>query len=262
MIDFFIDLVFDEWCIYDEFVVGIDIFCLLSMMFVGIDFVLILDDGGMLMFCFDEDVVMWSGLDVLGIDFYDVVCVCDDVVFVNILLVSCECEVFIVVFLIMMNWVMVICFCIVVEVVEGMLQVGQDFWVVMIDQGFVIGEIFGFSCDLIGKCNIYCYSLYYLYEYVYIFSQCYVWQCLEGVQWGYGDMDLLIVWKFVDGLYLFCFCEFCIVVVSVWLYDFGYQFMIMGIFFGFNGDGEFEYFCVGGYIYLLGSVVYFDVQFV
>ncbi len=52
-------------------------------------------------------------------------------------------------------------------------------------------------------------------------SERYMWQCLQGVQRGHGDVDLSTVWKFDDGLYLFCFREFKIAVASVWLHDLG-----------------------------------------
>ena len=94
------------------------------------------------------------------------------------------------------------------------------------------------SRDLIGTRNLYRYSPEHLYEHVYLSSQRYCWQCLEGVQRGHGDTDLSTVWKFDDGLYLFCFREFRIAVASVWLHDFGYQLRTTGIFLGLNGSGD------------------------
>ena len=116
------------------------------------------------------------------------------------------------------------------------------------------------SRDLIGKRNLYRYSPHHLYEHVYISSERYAWQCVQGVQRGHGDMDMSTVWKFADGLYLFCFREFRIAVASVWLHDLGYQLMTTGVFLGINGDGEAEHSRAGGHIYPIGSVDYPDVQ--
>ena len=73
-------------------------------------------------------------------------------------------------------------------------------------------------------------------------------------------MDLSTVWKFDDGLYVFCFREFRIAVASVWLHDLGYQLMTTGIFLGLTGDGRSEHSRAGGHIYPLGCVSYPDAQ--
>ncbi|NYE94729.1 hypothetical protein FHU41_000950 [Psychromicrobium silvestre] len=116
------------------------------------------------------------------------------------------------------------------------------------------------SRDLIGQRNVYRYSPSHLYEHVYISSQRYAWQCLEGVQRGHGDMDLSTVWKLEEGLYLFCFREFRIPVASVWLHDLGYQLRTTGVFLGLNVEGGAEHSRGGGHIYPLGSVRYPDAQ--
>jgi hypothetical protein len=260
MTDITTDPALDEWRTYDEFAAGIDTFRLPNTTLAGTALVLTLDDGGTLTLRFDEDAVTWSGLDASGTDPYDAVRVRDDVVFVNIPLASREREALTVVFSSTTNRATVIRSRIAAEAVEGTPQVGQDFWAATTDQGPATGEIPGPSRDLIGKRNIYRYSPQHLYEHVYVSSQRYAWQCLEGVQRGHGDMDLSAVWKFADGLYLFCFREFRIAVASVWLHDLGYQLMTTGIFLGLNGDGESEHSRAGGHIYPLGSVAYPDAQ--
>jgi hypothetical protein len=124
----------------------------------------------------------------------------------------------------------------------------------------VTGEAPAASRDLIGKRNVYRYSPSHLYEHVYMSSERYMWQCLQGVQRGHGDVDLSTVWKFDDGLYLFCFREFKIAVASVWLHDLGYALRTTGIFLGLNGAGESEHSKAGGHIYPLGAVSYPDIQ--
>ncbi|WP_228709427.1 MoaF C-terminal domain-containing protein [Amycolatopsis keratiniphila] len=146
------------------------------------------------------------------------------------------------------------------EDVEGVPRVSQTFWSGTTDAGTPTGEVPGPSRDLIGKRNVYRYSPEHLYEHVYVSSQRYAWQCLEGVQRGHGDMDLSTVWKFQDGLYLFCFREFRIAVASVWLHDLGYALKTTGVFLGLTGDGRSEHSRAGGHIYPLGAVAYPDAQ--
>ena len=146
------------------------------------------------------------------------------------------------------------------EATEGVPQVGQTFWAGVTDGGEPTGEVPGPSRGLIGMRNLYRYSPNHLYEHVYISSQRYAWQCVEGVQRGHGDMDMSTVWKFADGLFLFCFREFRIAVASVWLHDLSYQLRTTGIFLGITGEGEAEHSRAGGHIYPIGSVDYPDVQ--
>ncbi|WP_440708921.1 MoaF C-terminal domain-containing protein [Herbiconiux sp. YIM B11900] len=116
------------------------------------------------------------------------------------------------------------------------------------------------SRDLIGKRNVYRYSPEHLYEHTYMSSERYMWQCLQGVQRGHGDVDRSSVWKFDEGLYLFCFREFKIAVASVWLHDLGYDLRTTGIFLGLTASGAAAHSRAGGHIYPLGAVAYPDVQ--
>lgn len=260
MTDISTDPALDEWRTYDEFAAGIDTFRLPNTTLAGTALMLTLDDDTTLALRFDEDSVTWEGLGSSGRDPYDAVRVRDDVVFVNIPFETREREALTVVFSTTTHRATVIRSRIAAEAVEGTPQVGQDFWAATTDAGPATGEVPGPSRDLIGKRNIYRYSPHHLYEHVYVSSQRYAWQCLEGVQRGHGDMDLSTVWKFADGLYLFCFREFRIAVASVWLHDLGYQLMTTGIFLGLNGDGESEHSRAGGHIYPLGAVAYPDAQ--
>lgn len=260
MTDISADPALDEWRTYDEFAAGIDTFRLPNTLLAGTTLTLALDDGTTLTLRFDADAVIWNGLGASGADPYDAVRVRDDVVFVNIPLINREREAITVVYSTTTHRATVVRSCIAAEAIDGTPQVGQEFWAATTDAGTATGEIPGPSRDLIGKRNIYRYSPDHLYEHVYVSSRRYAWQCLEGVQRGHGDMDLSTVWKFADGLYLFCFREFRIAVASVWLHDLGYQLMTTGIFLGLNGDGDAEHSRGGGHIYPLGSVAYPDVE--
>jgi len=256
----------DEWRTYDEFAAGIDTYRLPNVDLSGTSLTLALDDGQTLALDFGSPKgsadwqVAWSGLGASGTDPYDAVAVRDDVVFVNLPLASREREALTVVYSTTTHRATVVRSRIAADAVEGTPQVGQEFWSATTGAGEPTGEVPGPSRDLIGKRNVYRYSPHHLYEHVYVSSQRYAWQCLEGVQRGHGDMDLSTVWKFADGLYLFCFREFRIAVASVWLHDLGYQLMTTGIFLGLNGEGASEHSRGGGHIYPLGSVAYPDAQ--
>ena len=259
-----IDPALDEWRSYDEFAAGIDTYRLPTVSLAGSGIRLTLDDNSTISLAFGTDSVRWSATGSIvadgDTDPYDAVAVRDSVVFVNLQLISRERESLTVVYSTSTHRAVVTHSQIGAEDVEGTPRVHQTFWSAVTDAGTPTGEVPAPSRDLIGKRNLYRYSPEHLYEHVYVSSQRYAWQCLEGVQRGHGDMDLSTVWKFDDGLYLFCFREFRIAVASVWLHDLGYQLMTTGVFLGLNGAGESEHSRGGGHIYPLGSVSYPDAQ--
>ncbi|MES1170255.1 MAG: MoaF C-terminal domain-containing protein, partial [Leifsonia sp.] len=223
----------DEWRTYDEFAAGIDTYRLPNTDFAGTTIALTLDDGSAMTLAFGSDAVAWTASGAAGgSDPYDAVAVRDDVVFVNLPLTSVEREAITVVYSTTTHRALVAHSVIGEEDVDGTPRVRQTFHAAVTDGGEPTGDAPGPSRDLIGKRNVYRYSPHHLYEHVYVSSQRYAWQCLEGVQRGHGDMDLSTVWKFADGLYLFCFREFRIAVASVWLHDLGYDLRTTGIFLG------------------------------
>lgn len=256
----------EDWHTYDEFAAGIDAYRKPSVSLAGRRLALALDDGTELALAFDETTVSWTAGGALAqpetaVDPYDAVAVRDGVHFVTLPLVSRERESLTVVLSRETNRAVVVHSRIAdEETAEDAPRVGQTFWAATSDEGPVAGEAPAPSRDLIGKRNVYRYSPEHLYEHVYVSSLRYAWQCLEGVQRGHGDMDLSTVWKFDDGLYLFCFREFRIAVASVWLHDLGYQLMTTGNFLGLTGDGRSEHSYAGGCIYPLGTVAYPDAQ--
>ncbi|QIK62578.1 molybdenum cofactor biosynthesis protein MoaF [Leucobacter viscericola] len=255
----------NEWRSYDEFAAGIDTFRLPNVDLAGSTLALTLDDDTWIDLAFDAETVRWSARGSISTngelsDPYDAVRVRGDVVFINLPIESREREAITIVYSESTHRALVSRSEIAEVAVEGEPQVGQTFWSGVTDRGEATGEVPGPSRDLIGKRNLYRYSPHHLYEHVYISSERYAWQCVQGVQRGHGDMDMSTVWKFADGLYLFCFREFRIAVASVWLHDLGYQLMTTGIFLGINGDGQAEHSRAGGHIYPIGSVDYPDVQ--
>ena len=255
----------NEWRSYDEFAAGIDTYRLPNSDLDGRSLTLTLDDGATISLAFSASEVAWQADGAIASggerrDPYDAVRVRSDVVFVNLPLESRERESLTIVFSETTHRALVVRSTIAAEETAGEPQVGQTFWAAVTDGGSPTGDAPAASRDLIGKRNLYRYSPEHLYEHVYISSQRYAWQCVQGVQRGHGDMDMSTVWKFADGLYLFCFREFRIAVASVWLHDLGYALRTTGIFLGLNGEGAAEHSRAGGHIYPIGSVDYPDVQ--
>lgn len=255
----------DEWRSYDEFAAGIDAYRLPSINLAGTHLGLTLNDGTVLTLNFESESVLWEARGAVNAaagtcDPYDAVKVRENVIFVNLPLSSVERESLTVIYSTSTHRAILVRSVIGDEEVEGTPRVLQSFWSGVTDDGEATGAKPGPSRDLIGKRNLYRYSPEHLYEHVYLSSQRYAWQCLEGVQRGHWDVDLSTVWKFDDGLYLFCFREFRIAVASVWLHDLGYQLKTTGIFLGINGDGASEHSRAGGHIYPVGSVDYPDAR--
>jgi hypothetical protein len=255
----------EEWRTYDEFAAGIDAYRLPNTNLDGQTLGLTLEDGSTLSLAFDDGHVTWSARGAISAaggarDPYDAVAVREDVIFLNLPLTSREREAVTIVYSTSSHRALVTYSVIGETDVEGTPRVGQTFYPAVTDRGPATGNVPAPSRDLVGMRNLYRYSPNHLYEHVYISSQRYAWQNLEGVQRGHGDMDLSTVWKFDDGLYLFCFREFRIAVASVWLHDLGYQLKTTGIFLGINGQGESEHSRAGGDIYPLGTVRYPDAQ--
>jgi hypothetical protein len=255
----------DEWRTYDEFAAGIDTYRLPDADLGGTSLVVVFDGGPRLSLEFiDADRVRWSSTGTIEVtaaeDPYEAVRVRPDVLFVNVPFTSRERESLTIVVSTTSHRAVGVHSIIRSEATEDVPQVAQIFWAGVIEGTAASGEIPAPSRELIGRRNIYRYSPEHLYEHVYLSSERYAWQCIQGVQRGHGDVDMSTVWKFDEGLYLFCFREFKIAVASVWLHDLGYQLMTTGNFLGLNGAGESEHSRAGGHIYPLGSVTYPDIQ--
>ena len=255
----------EGWRTYDEFAAGIDTYRLPQADLSGETLSFTFEDGPTLRLEFlDGERVRWSADGPLAAsgetDPYDAVQVRQDVRFLHLPFTSREGETLTVVHSSRTGRAIGIHSRIGVETDEDTPQVGQTFWRGTVDGVPATGEEPGPSRDLIGRRNVYRYSPVHLYEHVYLSSERYAWQCLQGVQRGHGDVDLSTVWKLDDGLYLFCFREFKIAVASVWLHDLGYALRTTGVFLGLNGSGASEHSRAGGHIYPLSSTTYPDVQ--
>lgn len=255
----------EEWKTYDDFAAGIDTYRKPNANLAGTHLVVSFGlDSSLEAHFVDDAHVTWKAAGELvesgATDPYDAVEVRPGVFFVNFPLTSRDREALTVVFTRATNRAIVTHSVIAPERVEGTPQVSQSFWAGSTNEGSPSGEVPHESRDLIGMRNVYRYSPNHLYEHVYVSSQRYAWQCLEGAQRGHGDMDLSTVWKLDHGLYLFCFREFRISVASVWLHDLGYGLNTTGIFLGISAEGESMHSRAGGYIYPLGTVRYPDAQ--
>lgn len=256
----------DEWRSYDEFAAGIDTYRLPNADLSGQTLTVALAHGPTISLEFlDAERVSWTAdgvfsTDSATVDPYDAVAVRDDVVYLNVPFTSRAREALTLVYSTTTRRALGVHSVIQPEHADDVPQVTQEFWAGALQGGTPSGDAPSASRDLIGKRNIYRYSPYHLYEHTYMSSERYMWQCIQGVQRGHGDVDLSTVWKFDDGLYLFCFREFKIAVASVWLHDLGYELRTTGVFLGLNGAGESEHSRAGGHIYPLGAVAYPDIQ--
>lgn len=255
----------DKWLTYDDFADVLADFRLPGGDLTGHALAFTLSDGSSLQLAFESsDRVIWSATGELAAvsdsDPYDAVQVREGVWFVNLPLTSRERESVTVIYSTKTNRAIVAHSVIDAEPHEDVPQVAQRFWSAVIAGAEVTGDEPSPTRDLIGRRAVYRYSPSHLYEHVYMSSERYMWQCLQGEQRGHGDVDLATMWKFDTGLYLFCFREFKIPVASVWLHDLSYQLRTTGIFLGLNTDGDTEHARGGGYVYPLGAVVYPDVQ--
>jgi hypothetical protein len=255
----------DEWRSYDDFAAGIDTYRLPDADLSGQSYALSFSDGPTLTLEFlSNRSVRWSGTGELtasgASDPYEAVYVRPDVVFVNLPFSSRDREQLTVIFSTRTMRALAVHSVIQPTATEGVPQVAQEFWSGVVEGGDVTGQEPGPSRALIGKRNVYRYSPNHLYEHVYLSSERYAWQCIQGAQRGHGDVDMSTVWEFEDDLILFCFREFKIAVASVWLHDLGYQLRTTGNFLGINAAGESEHSRAGGHIYPLGSVSYPDIQ--
>jgi len=255
-----------SWKTYDDFAAGIDTYRMPSADLGGRAVSLAFDDGSRLELEFlDAARVRWASAELLSaaggsVDPYDAVRVREDVVFLNLPLTS-RSEDAITVF-----WSETTGRALRVHTVIGEPAPG----VPRLRQTFAAGELAGVPLtgakpaptrDLIGFREIVRYSPEHLYDHVFLSSERYCWQCLQGEQRGHGDVDMATTWKFDDsGLYLFTFREFVIPVASVWLHDLGYALRTTGVFLGIDPDGRADHRRAGGHIYPLGHTVYPDVQ--
>ncbi|WP_419702991.1 MoaF C-terminal domain-containing protein [Promicromonospora sp. NFX87] len=255
-----------QWKTYDDFAAGIDTYRLPNVDLTGRTVELRFDGGTELSLQFvDAATVQWTSAELLGAadgtaDPYDAVRVRNDVVFLNVPFASRDREALTVVWSERTGRALLAHSVVALEKTEGVPQVGQTFAAGEVVGGTVTGARPGPTRDLVGMRNVYRYSPHHLYEHVYLSSERYAWQCLQGEQRGHGDVDLSTLWKFADGLYLFCFREFAIPVASVWLHDLGYELRTTGIFLGINAGGQADHRRAGGHVYPLGAVRYPDVQ--
>lgn len=256
------------WKNYEDFAHGIGTNRLPALDLGGTRLHVETDDGPVLDLDFaDARVVSWrasgpSAWDgASGTDPYDAVAVGDHAVFVDLPLESRARQALTIIFSTATHRALVVAATIAPEAVPGTPQVGQEFWPGSVGaDGPAAGSLAPAPTrDLIGRRFLQRYSPSHLYEHVYLSSERYAWQCLEGVQRGHGDVDLSSTYKFDDDLYVFCFREFRIPVASLFLYDMK-GLTSTGRFLGLTGEGRAEHTRSGANIVLLGDVAYPDVE--
>lgn len=111
------------------------------------------------------------------------------------------------------------------------------------------------SRDLVGRRALNRYSANHLYEHVYLSSERYAWQCLEGVERGLADVDPATTYRFDADRYLLAFREYVLDVASVFFLDLR-EMRSTGKFFGITEDGVVENAPTGAHITLIGPAEY------
>jgi hypothetical protein len=251
--------VVDEWKTYDEFAYGIDTNRLPAADLSGETAGVTLGEHRF-QFGFDDRArVSWTWDGESGNDPYDAVEVGTHALFLDIPFETRGRESLTVILSRRTGRAMGVWSHIAAEATPGVPQVGQEFWTGSVDGVELTGPEPAPTRDLIGRRALYRYSPNHLYEHVYLSSERYCWQNLEGVQRGHGDVDLATTYRFDDGLYVFTFREFKIPVASVWLYDM-VELTSTGKFLGLTGDGTAENNRGGARIIPLGAVAYPDAQ--
>lgn len=109
--------------------------------------------------------------------------------------------------------------------------------------------------DLIGRRLLSRYSDNHLYEHVYLSSERYCWQCLEGVERGLADVDPVTMYRFDEDRYLVAFRECVLDVASVFFVDLR-ECRSTGKFFGITEDGVVENAPTGAYVVEIGPAAY------
>lgn len=252
------------WKNYEDFAHGIGTNRLPALDLTGTSLHVTADDatGPSLVLDFlDATTVRWSRDGAAAAtDPYDAVAVGEHAVFVDLPLTSREREALTIIHSTRTRRALVVEHAIAAEAVAGVPQVGQQFWPASTGDGAEPdAPVPAPTRELIGRRFLQRYSPSHLYEHVYLSSERYAWQCLEGVQRGHGDVDLSSTYKFDDDLYVFCFREFRIPVASLFLYDMK-ALTSTGRFLGLTGAGAAEHTRSGADIITLASVTYPDVQ--
>jgi hypothetical protein len=256
------------WKTYDDFALGIDTNRLPAEDLTGTS-LRVRTDSGLDLECdfADAHEVRWRATGVAGwegasgVDPYDAVAVREEALFLDLPLRSRPREALTVISSHRTRRALVVASAIAPEPVPGEPQVGQHFWPGVVGDGEpeTGSPTPAPTRDLIGHRFLHRYSPNHLYEHVYLNSERYCWQCLEGVQRGHGDVDLTSTYKFDEDLYVFAFREFRIAVASVFFYDMR-ELTSTGRFLGLTGDGQAEHTRSGARIMPLGEVEYPDAQ--
>lgn len=253
-----------EWKNYDDFAFGIDTNRLPAADLSGTELTVDLSpEGPRMHYAFrDAETVEWTASGAWegsGTDPYDAVEVGEHAVFLDVPFASRPRESLTTIFSRRTHRALGIHCHIAAEAVPDVPQVSQSFWTGAVNDETPTGPEPHESRILIGRRALYRYSPNHLYEHVYLSSQRYAWQCLEGVQRGHGDVDLTTTYEFDEDLIVFTFREFKIPVASVWLYDMKAQ-TSTGKFLGLTGEGKPESSKGGANIIQLGVATYPDAQ--
>ncbi len=126
-----------------------------------------------------------------------------------------------------------------------------------INQPFSDGDGHRQTEELVGKRVQYRYSPHERYEHIYLNTDYYTWQCLQGVEQGLAETDLCHYYKIAEKLYFFVWREKVIPTLGVIMIDLE-RMKTTGKITGYEGTdfGKLNNFPVGAFATLLNQTVH------
>jgi hypothetical protein len=194
------------------------------------------------------DQVRWSSDGLSGVDWCEAIEVAPEVYFIDITFEGQPREALTVVANTGAGRTLAIRSVVREEDVPNQPRVAQRFDPGVLEGVAASGAIPAPSRDLIGLRTLNVYSPNHTYEHIYLSSERYCWQCLNGVQRGHGDVDLATTYRFAEDQYVFTFREFKIAVASVFFLNFR-DMRSTGKFLGVTADGRVSNEPAGAFIY-------------
>ncbi|MCR4441782.1 MAG: MoaF C-terminal domain-containing protein [Peptococcaceae bacterium] len=236
------------WKNYDDFAAGQETNRLPNTdHWVGKELSIKLENHKTLKLSFEREKVKWDYNGETGKDTYEEVCTSPNHYFIDIQFAKRANECLTIVMNSQTRRAITVRSIVREQVPAGEPRVTQEFLVGDILGGNPSGEVPGPTRDLIGYRQINVYSPNHTYEHIYVNSQRYAWQCLNGVQRGHGDMDYASYYKLEDKMYVFTFREKIIPCASVFFFDYKIG-RCTGKFIGITKDGKIENTRAGSFI--------------
>ena len=229
----------NEWKTYDEFIYGAATNRLPATdVLIGKTLAIVSQHGPRIDLAFEaKDRVRWTSGGASGTDWCEAIEVAPDTYLIDLAFEAWPREALTVIANLTTRRTLQVRSIVREEDVPNEPRVMQRFDAGVLDGGSASGSSPDVTRDLIGLRTLNVYSPNHTYEHVYLSSERYCWQCLNGVQRGHGDVDMATTYKFAEDQYVFTFREFKIPVASVFFLNFR-DLRSTGKFLGVTADGR------------------------